>query len=152
MAIQGPRPTAVAWGDRVFASRKELEVWLEARGLSYRAWPHNHPVTGAIVADAQYAQRRKYESGCKPRIHAAQSHQPAVSATKGSYISWFGYTVAFAAPLLFSHSHTDTNCLGLRLRPTRTVHVLLSHARRIADAAGGVSGKGCCDLAFRQRF
>lgn len=40
------QPAAIVWGNRVFSSRKSLDVWLHARGSSYEAWARRH--SGAI--------------------------------------------------------------------------------------------------------
>jgi hypothetical protein len=44
------RPEAIAWGDRVFADRKQLAVWLRARGHSYSTWERRHPAGVRILA------------------------------------------------------------------------------------------------------
>jgi hypothetical protein len=41
--------TAIAWGDRVFASRAELAAWLRSRGTSYEAWSKTHQVAAGVV-------------------------------------------------------------------------------------------------------
>jgi hypothetical protein len=43
------KPTAVAWGDRVFETRPQLKAWLEARGRSYTAWARRHPAASQVV-------------------------------------------------------------------------------------------------------
>ncbi|HXH98507.1 MAG TPA: hypothetical protein VNH40_14960, partial [Gaiellaceae bacterium] len=43
------RPTAIAWGGRVFSDQPSLTAWLRARGASYGAWAALHPYDAAIV-------------------------------------------------------------------------------------------------------
>ena len=95
-SVQAPGPTAVAWGDRVFTSRKQLEVWLEARGLSYRAWAHNHPAARPNLTGASGGRGNATHVAAQ-RIRAPQGNQPAAAAKGGGAISWLGYAIAFAA-------------------------------------------------------
>lgn len=43
------KPTAMAWGDRVFQGRSHLKAWLEAHGVTYAAWARRHPAAAQIV-------------------------------------------------------------------------------------------------------
>ena len=43
------KPTALAWGDRVFSSQAQLEAWLRERGISYSVWASRHRAALEIV-------------------------------------------------------------------------------------------------------
>lgn len=43
------QPTAIVWGDRVFASRAQLARWLRARGVDYLVWSRRHPIRAGLA-------------------------------------------------------------------------------------------------------
>jgi hypothetical protein len=62
-------PTGVAWGDRVFTSRRALGTWLHSRGTSYRAWARSHPQASSI-----------FEPGRPTRTAAPKRRPPTAAA------------------------------------------------------------------------
>jgi hypothetical protein len=69
--------SAIAWGDRVFTTRAQLEAWLRSHGAIYRAWLTRHP--GA----APWEPRRRASSTATERAESAAPVR-AVAATGGS--------------------------------------------------------------------
>lgn len=51
-------PTAIVWGDRVYASPAAFKQWLKARGVRYRSWARRHPAALRIVDPAAVKTRR----------------------------------------------------------------------------------------------
>ena len=45
---EAARPTSIVWADRVFSSRRELTVWLKARGVTYKTWAALHPTASSV--------------------------------------------------------------------------------------------------------
>jgi len=74
------RATAVAWGDRVFASRAELARWLRSRGVSYSVWAHNH-VSSAGIIDPSVRKSAAARHSAHPRPHAAAVKAPPKSSS-----------------------------------------------------------------------
>jgi hypothetical protein len=90
--------TAIAWGDRVFASRAELAAWLRSRGTSYEAWSKTHQVAAGVVEHrpvkaaapvrqpqpAQSTRPAQTESPEQtvPRVHSAPQPVHKVAASK----------------------------------------------------------------------
>jgi hypothetical protein len=51
------RPSAFAWGDRVFSGTRAMASWLSARNASYEQWKSLHPQAVAILAKQPYPPR-----------------------------------------------------------------------------------------------
>jgi hypothetical protein len=52
------KPTALAWGGRVFSSQAKLEAWLRGRGVSYSVWAKRHQAAVGIVGPPVAAPAR----------------------------------------------------------------------------------------------
>jgi hypothetical protein len=52
-------PSAIAWGDRVFASREQLATWLRTRGLSYERWAELHPAAASVIEPGRAPTERR---------------------------------------------------------------------------------------------
>jgi hypothetical protein len=77
-------PSGVAWGDRVFTSRRALGTWLHSRGTSYRAWARSHPQARSIFEPGHPATRVAPRPKPRPPAEAARpakSKSPKPSAT-----------------------------------------------------------------------
>src|SRR5919107_4851918 len=48
------QPESLAWGDRVFRTRGQLEAWLRARDISYEAWAAKHRAAVAVLEHRRY--------------------------------------------------------------------------------------------------
>lgn len=89
------RATAVAWGDRVFASRAELARWLRSRGATYSAWARTHATSAGIIDPsvraraASIRKRAAARHSAHPRPHAAakapQTSSPVTQAAAPSH-------------------------------------------------------------------
>jgi hypothetical protein len=69
------RATAVAWGDRVFASRVELARWLRSRGVAYSTWARNHASSAGII-DPSLRKRAAARRSVHIRPHATALKAP----------------------------------------------------------------------------
>jgi hypothetical protein len=88
------KPTAVAWGGRVFSSQAKLEAWLRERGVSYSVWAKRHRAAVGIVGPPVAAPARRRTAAKRAatsshfakktvRTHAtAPKHVAAASSTR----------------------------------------------------------------------
>jgi hypothetical protein len=65
------KPTALAWGGRVFSSQAKLEAWLRERGVSYSVWAKRHRTAVGIVGHPVAAPARRRTA---TKRAAASSH------------------------------------------------------------------------------
>jgi hypothetical protein len=65
------KPTALAWGGRVFSSQAKLEAWLRERGVSYSVWAKRHRSAVRIVGPTVAAPTRRRTA---TKHAAASSH------------------------------------------------------------------------------
>jgi hypothetical protein len=76
--------TAVAWGDRVFASRAELARWLRSRGAGYSTWARNHASSAGII-DPSVRKRAaaRHSARTRPRAAAVKAPGKGTSSIDG---------------------------------------------------------------------
>jgi hypothetical protein len=79
---QTTKPTAVAWGDRVFAERSGLAQWLKDHGLRYSGWARRHPAAATIVDPHAAAAPKVARRPVAPRRVAPRKVAPRTAAPR----------------------------------------------------------------------
>jgi hypothetical protein len=77
------KPTAIAWGDRVFAGRSGLAQWLKDHGLGYSAWARRHPAAAQVV-DPHAMPVPKVVQKKPPRPRPPAAHAARAAPPKGT--------------------------------------------------------------------
>jgi hypothetical protein len=72
------KPTAIAWGDRVFAGRSGLAQWLKDHGLRYSAWARRHPAAAQVVDPHATPVPKVVPKKPAPRPRSSAAHKAAV--------------------------------------------------------------------------
>jgi hypothetical protein len=72
------KPTALAWGGRVFSSQAKLEAWLRERGVSYSVWAKRHRAAVGIVRPSVTAPARRRAATKRAAVssHVAKNAVP----------------------------------------------------------------------------
>jgi hypothetical protein len=96
---QATPPTSVIWSDRVFSSRHELAVWLQARGAAYETWAALHPGARSVL---EPERRTVASAGSSSSADAAvpadsTSRTLAIVALAASVLGIFSLTVVARA-------------------------------------------------------
>lgn len=128
-------PTVV-WGGTTHTTRQSLEAWLDARGLSYRAWAYKHPIAAFRL---DQAAERAERAATRPSASTPPSPEQRVSTLLLALVVVFGLTlggvaiVLSPAPVRFHPS--------LRFVSDRRAYIALVGAGCVAVAAASYAAQ-----------
>jgi hypothetical protein len=127
----GTRITGLAWGDRVFTSKREFTEFLAARGVLYEEWAARHPGAAPWQRSGAPARADATDGG---EATAQRSRRPAESAAPPKPAAPEATDARRAPPSAAAPSSTGDG-LSSRLAPAALVlalvTLLLMAARRV---------------------